>query len=226
MKKISICVTCYNLEDYLDECIDSVKQQILQPYEIILVHDGCKGTAKAYDGVTTIFSDRNKGVSKARDMAMRLSSGDYIVFLDGDDVLPLNYLMQMAHTNADVVYPNCVIWAGWNNSGLQNNWHEAPDTVSLKDMFIKNEILMPSMFKREWYDKVGGFDETLPLFEDWAFFLEMMYQGATFKKSCAFMMYRQRIKSRNHQNEEFKKEVYQKVRKRYPVTKTTKKIPS
>lgn len=224
MKKISVIITCYNLEKYLDECIDSITQQIHKPYEIILVHDGCVEQAKAYTGVTTIFCDKNKGVAAARDIGFKISTGDYIVFFDGDDVMPLNFLMQMAYTDADVVYPNCVVWAGWDNSGLVNVWHEAPNKIKLEEMYKRNEVIMPSMFKREWYDKVGGFDSELPLFEDWAFFLEMLYQGAIFKKSRAFIYYRQRTQSRNHQKEELKKKVYEQVRNKYPPIE--KKIPS
>lgn len=214
-KKISVCITCYNLEKYLDECVDSVKQQIRPADEIILVHDGCQETAKAYTGVTTIFADKNMGVVRAREMGFKISTGSHLLFLDGDDVMPLNYLLEMAKIEADVVYPNCVVWAGWNNSGLENVWHEAPNKITLNKMLIRNEVLMPSLFKREWYDKVGGFDQSLPLFEDWDYWLKCLSKGAVFKKSQAFLMYRQRTLSRNHQKEEIRKEVYEKVVKKY-----------
>lgn len=215
MKKISVIVTCHNLENYLDECIDSIKQQIFQPFEIILVHDGCKEKAKAYKGVTTVFLDQNVGVCRARDIGFNISTGDYILFFDGDDVMPLNYLMQMAFTEADVVYPNCVVWSGWGNSGLKNEWHEAPNKVLMKNMLVMNSVLMPSLFKRKWYKKVGGFDSSLPLFEDYEFWLKILDKGAIFKKSCAFLMYRQRTLSRNHQDGEIKKKIYAKITKKY-----------
>ena len=223
MKKISVICTCYNLEKYLDECIDSITQQIYKPYEIILIHDGCKEAAKAYTGVTTVFADKNIGVAGARDMGFKISTGDYIVFLDGDDVLPLNYLMQMAHIDADIVYPNCVVWAGWGNSGLANIWHEAPVKITMEKLLIKNEVLMPSLFKREWYIKCGGFDKSLPLFEDWEFWVNCLSKGAVFKKSSAFLMYRQRTLSRNHQKDELKKEIYQKVAEKYKNLTLNKK---
>jgi glycosyltransferase involved in cell wall biosynthesis len=217
MKKISVIVTCFNLEEYLDECIDSIKQQIRQPDEIILVHDGCKGTAKAYEGVTTIFVNKNIGVAKARDMAFKISTGDYVVFFDGDDLMPLNYLMMMAYTEADVVYPNCVVWAGWGNSGMENEWHEAPNKIDMKRMLKMNEVLMPCLFKRDWYNMVDGFDETLPIFEDYDFWLKILDKGATFKKSNAFMMYRQRTLSRNHQSDEMKREIYKKITEKFTL---------
>lgn len=217
IKKISVIVTCHNLEDYLDECIDSIKQQVHQPYEIILVHDGCKEKAKAYAGVTTIFCDKNGGVAKARDMGFKISTGDYIIFFDGDDVMPLNYLKDLVEVEADVVYPSCVVWAGWGNSGMQNVWHEAPNKIVWKKMLKQNEVLMPSLFKREWYDLVGGFDPSLPLFEDYDFWLRILEKGAIFSKSCAFMYYRQRTLSRNHQNDELKREIYKKITEKFTL---------
>lgn len=215
--KISVIVTCHNLEKYLDECIDSIKQQIFQPYEIILVHDGCVETAKAYTGVTTIFCSKNSGVARARDIGFKISTGDMICFFDGDDVMPLNYLMQMAFTDADVVYPNCVVWAGWGNSGMENVWHEAPAKIVWEKMLKMNEVLMPSLFRREWYDLVGGFDPSLPLFEDYDFWLKILDKGAIFKKSCAFMYYRQRTQSRNHQNDDLKREIYKKITEKFTL---------
>ena len=213
--KISVICTCFNLEKYLDECIDSVKQQIRKADEIILIHDGCKEVAKAYTGVTTVFADKNMGVVKARDMGFKISTGSHIVFLDGDDVLPLNYLLEMEKVEADVVYPSCVVWAGWGDSGMDNVWHEAPNKITMEKILKRNEVLMPSLFKREWYEKCGGFDESLPLFEDWEFWVNCLSKGAVFKKSRAFLMYRQRTLSRNHQNNEMKKEICEKVAKRY-----------
>lgn len=225
-KKISVICTCFNLEKYLDECIESVKGQIRQADEIILIHDGCKESCKAYTGVTTVFADKNMGVAKARDMGFKISTGDYILFLDGDDVLPLNYLQEMVKVEADIVYPNCVLWAGWGNSGLANVWHEAPNKITMEKMLIRNSVLMPSLFKREWYIKTVGFDESLPLFEDWFFWLRCLSMGAIFKKSCAFLMYRQRTLSRNHQKDELKQEVHKKVNDYFKNLTLNSKKPS
>lgn len=216
-KKISVIITCFNLELYLDECVDSVKQQILQPFEIFVLHDGCKEIAKAYTGVTTVFSDKNVGVCRARDIGFKMSTGDYVIFFDGDDVMPLNYLLELSKVEADVVYPNCVVWASWGDSGMKSKWHEAPNKAVFDKLLKRNEILMPSMFKREWYDKVNGFDSSLPIFEDFDFWMRIMENGATFKKSNAFLMYRQRTLSRNHQSDELKAEIYNKIREKFTL---------
>lgn len=211
MKKVSVIITCYNHEDYLDEAINSIRGQIEQPDEIILVHDGCTKQCKAYGNVTTVFSAKNQGVCKARDIGFKISTGSHIIFYDADDVMPPNYIKEMVAVDADVVYPNCVVWSHWGESTYANGWHEAPEKVKMEKMLQRNEILMTSMFKREWYDKVGGFDETLPLFEDYSFWLKCLSLGAVFKKSRAFLMYRQREKSRNHQSDEIKVKTYRKI---------------
>lgn len=217
MKKISVIVTCHNLEKYLDEAIDSIKQQVSKPYEIILIHDGCKDVAKAYTGVSTVFLDKNIGVCRARDIGIKISNGDYVCFFDGDDIMPYNYLMEMEKVDADVIYPNCVLWAGWGNSGLENVWHEAPQTITWENFLKKNEVLMPSIFKRKYYEIVGGFDDTLPIFEDYEFWLKIFKTGAKFKKSNAFLIYRQRTSSRNHQNDELKREIYKKITEKFTL---------
>lgn len=217
MKRISVIVTCHNLEKYLDECIDSIKQQITHADEIILIHDGCTETAKAYTGVTTVFCAKNQGVTHAREIGFRISTGTHIMFFDGDDVMPLNYLMEMNKIEADVVYPNCVVWAGWDNSGFENTFHEAPHKIKFEKLLKKNEILMPSLFKREWFDRVGGFNHDLPIFEDFEFWLKIMQKGAIFTKSCAFMYYRQRKNSRNHQDDTLKREIYKKIREKFTL---------
>jgi glycosyltransferase involved in cell wall biosynthesis len=216
-KKISVIITCYNLEKYLDECIDSIKQQIKPADEIILVHDGCKETAKAYTGVTTVFCDKNIGVARSRDLGFKISTGSHIIFFDADDKMPLNYLKELSEVDADVVYPNCVLWSGWGNSGNKNIWHESPNKIIWKKMLIQNEVIMPSLFKREWYNKVGGFDDSLQMFEDYDFWLKMLDKGAIFKKSSAFMYYRQRTLSRNHQFGELKVEIYKKITEKFTL---------
>jgi len=218
MKKISVIVTCFDLEDYLDETIDSIVQQVCHPFEVILVHDGCQGKPKAYDFVTTVFCPRNRGVAKARDLGFKMSTGDYVVFFDGDDVMPLNYLMEMDKVEADVIYPSCILWAGWGNSKMENIIHKAPSKITMSLMLKQNEVLMPSLFKREWYIMVGGFDNKLKMFEDYDFWLKCLEKGATFKKSGAILQYRQRSKSRNHQSDAIKAETHQKIVEKFTLT--------
>ena len=87
--KISVIIPTYNRILFLKRSIDSVLAQTLQPYEIIIVDDGSTdGTSamikKNYPNLKLIFQE-NKGVSAARNIGVKASSGDWVCFLDSDD---------------------------------------------------------------------------------------------------------------------------------------------
>ena len=91
-KLISIIIPVYDVEDYLDECVESVVNQTYKSLEIILVDDGstdnsgglCDEWAGRDDRITVIHKN-NGGVSEARNVALSLIRGDYVGFVDADD---------------------------------------------------------------------------------------------------------------------------------------------
>ena len=91
---ISIIVPIYKVEDYLDECIKSIVSQSYKNLEIILVDDGspdkcgyiCDMWAKE-DKRITVIHKKNGGVSDARNIGVKVSKGQYILFIDSDDVI-------------------------------------------------------------------------------------------------------------------------------------------
>lgn len=97
--KFSIIVPIYNTEEYLSRCLDSVIGQNFSDMELILVNDGsrdnsleiCKKYADQYNFIH-IIDKENGGVSSARNVGMESAQGDYIYFLDSDDVLCENVL--------------------------------------------------------------------------------------------------------------------------------------
>lgn len=90
--KISVIIPAYQVEKYLEECVDSVLKQTYPDYEVILVDDGsndktpeiCDAYAEKDERVVVIHQ-KNGGLSEARNAGIRKASGDYILFLDGDD---------------------------------------------------------------------------------------------------------------------------------------------
>lgn len=101
--KFSIVVPVYNVEEYLKECCDSVLQQTYENYEIVLVDDGsldgsgaiCDYFADSYPDKVKVIHKENEGVLLARNDAIRHAEGDAVVFLDGDDRLHKDALMQI-----------------------------------------------------------------------------------------------------------------------------------
>ena len=94
MCKVSIIVTVYNIEKYLEECIDSLINQTYQSIEIILVNDGstdgsleiCNKYEKVNENIKVI-NQKNAGLSVARNVGVYEATGKYITFVDGDDWL-------------------------------------------------------------------------------------------------------------------------------------------
>ena len=114
MPFFSVIVPVYNVEKYLGECIDSVLAQTYQDFELILVNDGSKDSSGAIcdayaekDPRIQVIHKENGGVVSARKMGFRKSCGSYIVNVDSDDYLALDYLSRfykvITRTNAEMI---------------------------------------------------------------------------------------------------------------------------
>lgn len=100
--KFSIIIPAYNVADYLEECVNSVLSQTHEEFEILLVNDGstdsktpdlCDTLATA-DKRVKVFHQANGGQSFARNTGLKNASGDYILFLDGDDFWTDNHFLE------------------------------------------------------------------------------------------------------------------------------------
>lgn len=111
MKKISVIVPVYNVEGYLGECLDSVLACGHSDMEILCVNDGSTdGSAEVlagYGNKIRVIGQENRGVSAARNTGLREATGEWIVFVDGDDRLHPDFFRKMgalqARFDADIV---------------------------------------------------------------------------------------------------------------------------
>ena len=92
--KVSIIVPVYNVENYLEQCLDSILNQSLKEIEVILVNDGSTDRSGAIcddyskkDKRIKVFHTKNRGLSAARNKGLELASGEYIGFVDSDDYI-------------------------------------------------------------------------------------------------------------------------------------------
>lgn len=100
--KVSAVVSIYNIEKYLHDCVDSLIGQTLKDIEIILVDDGATDSSprivddysSRYDNVVAVHK-ANGGLSSARNEGMKYATGEYIIFVDGDDWLEKTALAEM-----------------------------------------------------------------------------------------------------------------------------------
>lgn len=100
--KVSIIVPVYNVELYLEECIDSVINQTYENLEIIIVDDGSTDNSgmicDAYenkDERITVIHKENGGLSAARNTGLRIATGEYVYFLDSDDYIEKNAMSDL-----------------------------------------------------------------------------------------------------------------------------------
>ena len=96
---ISVIVPVYNVEEYLEECLESVQNQTYTNFEVILVNDGSTDNSKEIceryckqDTRFHLLNQENQGQSAARNHGVTASKGELITFVDSDDVLSIKYL--------------------------------------------------------------------------------------------------------------------------------------
>lgn len=149
MELISVIVPVYNVESYVEECIESIQNQTYMNLEIILVNDGSTDASgdicdqyAAYDERIQVIHKENAGVSAARNTGIESANGDYIGFVDSDDyIAPTMYedmLKLMAEHDLDII--ECT---AFRNNGDTNI--EGCNDGSL-EIFNRDEALKMAMY--------------------------------------------------------------------------------
>ena len=111
--KISVIIPCYNAARYLPECLASVSAQTLRDYEVIIIDDGSTDdtariaeSAAEEDGRIRVIRQKNAGVSAARNAGLDCAAGEFVTFVDGDDLLApdaLEVMLNAASEGVDMV---------------------------------------------------------------------------------------------------------------------------
>ena len=185
-EKISIIIPVYNVYKYIRECIESLINQTYSNIEIILVDDGsndnsgkiCDDYAKKDKRIKVIHKE-NSGVSNSRNVGIEISSGDYIVFVDSDDVVSRDYIKKLFERHNDKRQIICKFIEF--NKEIPNIKLSGNITQIKKDSFI--EISKLSLLntpccklynKKIIKDNKILFDENISIGEDLLFNLEYL----------------------------------------------------
>ena len=206
---ISVIVPVYKAEKYLKECIDSIINQTYENLEIILIDDGspdgcpqiCDGYAKKDARIKVIHSD-NKGVSVARNSALDIATGEWVIFVDADDWIEKNYcellLEKSKKYNADVAI------CGYNR--ISNNFIEKVHASGKCLTFNSKEYLNNSLNPQTGFGMCGmkfikmkcikdvRFNEKLTVGED-ALFNIKLSQNIEIAVFAEFALYNYRLNS-------------------------------
>lgn len=178
-KKVSVVIPCYNAGATIEEAVRSVFDQSYPNLEIIIVDDGSTDQhtldllSNADWGRTKIIWKHNSGPASARNRAITESTGDYILPLDADDRIDPTYIekaVKILDERPDVGIVYCKAMRFGDEEGP---WGLPPFTV--QELTIDNVIFVTSLFRREDWEAVGGFSESLKNgVEDYDFWLKIV----------------------------------------------------
>ncbi len=176
---VSVIITTCNRRRFLEEALDSVLRQDYRDLEIIVVDDGSTdGSWEAARGLPVRYEwKENGGVSSARNLGIRAALGDYLAFLDVDDLWKKDKLsVQMAAMEAGdhrISYTDEI----WLRNGRRLNQKKKHRKYSghIYEQCLPLCIISPSsaVIKREIFENVGLFDESLPVCEDYDMWLRV-----------------------------------------------------
>ena len=180
---VSIIIPVYNTGLTLDDTIHSVFRQTYKNIEVIAVNDGStddftlKSLNKYRDDLIIINQD-NKGLPAARNTGIKASKGLYIVCLDSDDCIDKNYVKKLVDKFIQVNDSSVAIVSSYIQAfGVSHEQWVVPEFNKEKVKY-SNVIAVASMFKKEAWMSVGGYDETFRKgFEDWEFWLSLVERG-------------------------------------------------
>lgn len=196
--KISVIVPVYNGEKYIGKCLENLINQTLDDIEIILVNDSSKD--KTYDiikkyvtkykNIKLINKKNNEGVGAARNDGIKIASGEYIGFVDSDDIVDTNMYSDMynlaKNNNSDVVMCSYIRKHKNNSFEVRANINES--IANYDRNIIVNKIIPTfvenieygyyyvwnKIYKKEFLNKNNIlFKENLDFGEDWFFNLEV-----------------------------------------------------
>lgn len=208
MPRVSVVMSFFNESAFIAEAIESVLAQTYSDWELILVDDGSTdGSSAIARAFTARHPDRlryfdhpghaNRGTSASRNCGIAHSGGEFIAFLDSDDVyLPQRLALHMSllefRPDIDMVQSNTLRWYTWGSSGLPDIVGTvpaiaggiAPPGAMLRDSLRQDPesgwfpCTCSVTLRRSVVIKVGGFEEEfLTLCEDWAFWQKIYLHG-------------------------------------------------
>ena len=182
--KISIVIPAYNAESTITETIESVQKQTFSDFEVIIVDDG--STDKTVEVINNIHDERikvisyeNGGNALARNRGIKNAKGEFIAFIDADDMwTPDKLELQLAALEK---YPEAGIAYSWTYFKYEKEEDSYADCSSFfegnvyRDLLVKNFLQNGSnpLIRKQVIDSIGFFNPTLKCSVDWDFYLRL-----------------------------------------------------
>ena len=180
--RVSVLMPCFNHGAFISEAIDSVLAQTFQDFEIVVVDDGSTDPATRRilstlaTPKTTVLTTMNQGLPSARNYAARHASGAFFCALDADDKLAPTWFekaVRLLEQRSDVMFVS-----HWLETFGEEHWTWKPERCDLPSLLARNTVNGAALVRREAFEAVGGYDETMrDGCEDWDFWLRLVERG-------------------------------------------------
>lgn len=188
-ERVSVIIPTFNYARFLKDCIESVLRQSCQPVEVIVIDDGSQDNTSEvvnqFGKKVKYIYQENKGLSAARNTGLRLCSGDYIQFLDSDDLLGDSVIEQKvrflkANPHISIAVCRNYLYFSYKSDGgpkVGGQWFLHRANLDVHLMFAN--IAPPHAFfiNRAVVEDVGFFDEELKACEDYDYWLRAALRG-------------------------------------------------
>ncbi len=191
---VSIIIPNYNTAEFIAETLDSVLAQTFTDYEIIVINDAAPDTEQLkkvlenyYDKIIFIDKFENTGTSATRNFASEMTRGDFLCFLDADDIWQPTFLEELFNflhqNNFDLVYADTEMFGvGYRIGESFLDYNPPQGEVSRRTLIEGKCIILPSgsLMRKSEFEKAGGFDPQVLRTEDFDLWMRMMFQGTRF----------------------------------------------
>lgn len=179
---VSVIIPCYNQGTYLLEAVDSVRAQAYKNIEIIIVNDGSddEETSRICASLegpgVKVLTTTNQGLAAARNNGIEEAIGTYILPLDADDKIAPEYISEalkvlQSDSQIGIVYCRARLFGA-----IDGDW-QLPD-YSIEEMLRDNVIFCTALFRRDDWERVGGYDPGMLYgWEDYDFWLSLIERG-------------------------------------------------
>ncbi len=178
MPKVSVIIPAYNAMAYLPESVESVLRQTFTDFEVLLINDGSLDQIIEWAGQITdprvkLISQKNQGVSEARNTGIAHAQGEYLAFLDADDLwepTKLEKQVRCLEKNSAVgLVHTWVVLADEQGKSTNKVCISQAEGDVWKQIAEESLLTCGStpMIRRCCFEKIGGFDQNLHIAEDW-----------------------------------------------------------
>lgn len=202
MPAVSVIVPAYNAMPYLKETVESVLNQTYTDFELLIINDGSTDTTSEWvsqvsDPRVKLISQNQQGVATARNKGIKHAQGEYIAFLDADDLwisTKLEKQIECLEKSPAAGLASCWI----NLIDEHGNLIGDTVTVQLREDTLENILLSNFIFcgstpvvRRRCFETVGQFDQSLAPVEDWDMWIRIAFHYSFAIVKEPLLLYRQ-----------------------------------